>query len=66
MSTWSTRPGVNDSYANYLVGLGMGVILGAMFGYSSSTFPKFLMGSGVVFVVVGVAISIRILKDGKK
>ena len=66
MSIGSIRPGLNDNYAHYLIGLGLGIILGAMFGYNSLTFPKFLIGGGFIFVVLGAVISTRVLKNGKK
>jgi F0F1-type ATP synthase assembly protein I len=66
MSVWFIRPGVNENYAHYLVGLGLGLILGALFGYNSPTFPRFMVGFGVLCLLSGVAISTRAVKDGKR
>jgi hypothetical protein len=58
----STRPGINHNYANYLLGLGLGLIIGSLAGQNSSGIPKIPVIFGLIFMLASVTISYRASK----
>ena len=59
------RRGNYSGNGRYLFGLGLGLVIGAMFGHSSNGYPTFIIVWGAIFAVLGTRLSIK-EENGKK